>query len=111
MPGLLATKYMFAEEQRVLLAPFQEILRIFNFDFVRHCGAPKEPECLSSYLFRIRSQYRGSSSVPKHTLPVRSAAISVVPEPKNRSKTIFPAAELLRMARMARAQGFIVGWS
>src|SRR5262249_49539352 len=59
----------------------------------------------------ITSQKCGSSSMRNARRPVRSAAISVVPEPPNGSSTPSPLRELLVIARTTSSTGFMVGCS
>ncbi len=59
----------------------------------------------------IVSTYNGSNSNPKHLRPTRSAAINVVPLPKNGSSTTSPRAEQSRSASATSCTGFTVGCS
>ena len=49
--------------------------------------------------------------MPWQILPTRSAAIGVVPKPKNGSSTMFPRTEQSRIASATMAIGLTVGWS
>ena len=55
------------------------------------------------------STYFGSSSTSRARRPVRSAAIIVVPDPPNGSRTMSRLLDELRIARSTSATGFIVG--
>ncbi len=66
------------------------------------------PVC-SCQRWTITSTYFGSSSISRARRPVRSAAISVVPEPPNGSSTMSRLLDELRIARSTSATGFIVG--
>ena len=64
-----------------------------------------------SHLAIMTSQYLGSSSIMRQRLCVCSHAISVVPDPPNRSRTVSPSPDEFSMARATRATGFIMGCS
>src|SRR5512146_1827640 len=55
--------------------------------------------------------YFGSFSIVRQTRPRRSQAISVVPEPANRSSTISPGRLEFLSDRSTSSSGFIVGCS
>lgn len=56
-----------------------------------------------------RLTYRGSISIPQQMRPTRSAAKTVLPEPKKESRTISPRAEQSSNASAIMAMGFTVG--
>jgi hypothetical protein len=66
---------------------------------------------LDCHLVITTSTYFGSSSMPTQTRSVSSAAASVVPLPRNGSKTNSPRLMWFRIGRRMRSTGFCVGWS
>ena len=61
------------------------------------------------HLATTTSMYFGSSSSPRQTRSVSSAAASVVPLPRNGSYTISPRLVWFRIGRRMRSTGFGVG--
>src|SRR5436190_20534363 len=59
----------------------------------------------------ITSQYKGSSSIRNALRPVCCAAISVEPDPPNRSSTFSPTRDENCIARTASSVGFSVKWT
>jgi len=57
----------------------------------------------------MTSEYRLSISISRAVRPRRSHAMSVEPDPPNRSTTMSPALLLLSSARSINSTGFIVG--
>src|ERR1700722_11167229 len=63
------------------------------------------------HLVTTTSTYFGSSSMPRQTRSVSSAAASVVPLPRNGSYTTSPRLVWFRTGRRISSTGFWVGWS
>ena len=76
---------------------------------LRPCQSQPSPWTNSAQRRRITSTYFGSNSIVQLTRFVCSQAISVLPDPPNRSSTVSPAFEELKIALIASAVGFCVG--
>ena len=76
---------------------------------VSACQSQPSPWTNSAQRRRITSTYFGSNSIVQLTRFVCSQAISVLPDPPNRSSTVSPAFEELKIALIASAVGFCVG--